>query len=49
MIMMLKFSVTVGENTKLQEIKIQSNLNSKETRSSVIIRWAFIKDDFVLR
>ena len=46
MIMMLKFSVTVEENTKLQEIKIQSNSSSKKTRSSVIIILTFIKDDF---
>ena len=43
---MLKFSVTVEENTKLQEIKIQSNSGSKKSRSSVIIIWTFIKDDF---
>ena len=41
MIMMLKFSVIEEENTKLQEIKIQSNPSSKKTRSSVIIIWTF--------
>ena len=48
MIMMLKFSVTVEENTELQEIKIQSNSSSKKTRSYVIIIWTFIKDDFFM-
>ena len=44
--MMLKFSVTVEENSKLQGIKIQSNSSSKKSRSSVIIIWTFIKDVF---